>query len=224
MALGTSSISLAVLRVRNKPPRRRVLFDPSALKEPPFTLFIIGMFFGLMSLYIPTFYVTSFAEAHNIGNSQLSAFILPILNAGGIVGRILPNFFADKTGPLNMLIPFFALSSIMAFIWIACTNTGSLIVFALIFGFCSGAILSLPNVIVVTVLSPSMAVAGGRMGISFCLASLGLLVGTPVSGAILRDTGSYVGLQAFAAVFLMTAAVLTGVSRFYKVGAGITKI
>ena len=195
-----------------------------ALKEPPFTLFIIGMFFGLMSLYIPTFYIQSFAQAHNIGNSRLPAFILPILNAGGIVGRILPNFFADRTGPMNMLIPFFALSSVMAFIWIACTTTGSLVVFALIFGFCSGAILSLPNVIIVTILSPSLAVAGGRMGTSFCLASLGLLVGTPVSGAILRDTGSYIGLQVFAAVFLMTAASLTALSRVYKVGLGVTKI
>ena len=224
MALGTTLISVSVIRVLSKPPKRRPVFDPTSLKEAPFSLFITAVGFGLMSLYIPTFYIQSFATDKQIGNSRLPAFILPILNTGGIIGRIIPNFFADKTGPLNMLIPFFALSSVMAFIWIAVTNTGGLIVFALIYGFCSGAILSLPTIVIVTAMSPSLAVAGGRMGTAFTLASLCLLVGTPVSGAIMRDTGSFVGLQIFAAVFLMVAAGLALLSRILKVGTGIKKI
>ncbi len=220
IALGTGAIALATLRVRTRPPKRRLLFDPTAFKEPPFALFSIAFFFGLMGLYIPTFYIQSFAIQNHITDANLAAFMLPILNAGGVIGRLLPNFFADKTGPMNMLMPFFAVAALMAFVWIAVVDTGGLIVFALIYGFCSGAILSLPVQVVVS-LSPSLGVIGTRMGTSFAVCAFGLLIGNPVSGAILKNTGHYEGVQAFAGVLLMLAAIFLCAARYYKAGSAM---
>lgn len=59
--LGTLALSLAVMRTRILPAQRRALWDFPAFKEPPFTLFTLGMFFGFMGLYIPFFYVQSYA-------------------------------------------------------------------------------------------------------------------------------------------------------------------
>lgn len=220
LALGTCAISLAVLRVRIKSPKRRLLFDPKAFLEPPFFFFTFSLFFGLMGLYIPSFYIQSFAVEKGIITGELSAYILPILNAGGVFGRVIPNFFADRTGPLNMLTPFLAFAGLMALVWIAVVNVGGLIVMALLYGFSSGAILSLPPIGVVS-LSPNLAVIGTRMGTTSSIASLGLLVGTPVSGAILGTARNYVGLQVFAGILLLVGAICSGVSRGLKVGPGI---
>lgn len=220
LALGTCAISIAVLRVRIKAPKRRLLFDPKAFLEVPFFFFTLSFFFGLMGLYVPTFYIQSFAVEKGIISGELSAYILPILNAGGVFGRVVPNFFADRTGPLNMLTPFLAFAGLMVLVWIAVINVGGLIVVALMFGFFSGAILSLAPIAVVS-LSPSLAVIGTRFGTTCSIASLGLLVGTPVSGAILGTARDYVGLQVFAGVVLLVAAALAGVSRVLKAGTHI---
>ena len=144
VALATCVFSLAVLKVRVKPPRRRVLFDFSAFEKPAFLMFTAGLFLGLMGLYIPTFYVQSFAVQRGIVSVHLGGFILPILNAAGVAGRIVPNFVADKTGPLNVITPFLTMAGISTLAWISVNNIGGLIVWVLAYGFCSGAILSLP--------------------------------------------------------------------------------
>jgi predicted MFS family arabinose efflux permease len=220
LALGTCAISIAVLRVRIKAPKRRLLFDPKAFLEPPFFFFTVSLFFSLMGLYVPSFYIQSFAVEKGIITGELSAYILPILNAGGVFGRVVPNFFADRTGPLNMLTPFLAFAGLMVLVWIAVINVGGLIVIALLYGFSSGAILSLPPIGIVS-LSPSLAVIGTRFGTSCSVASLGLLVGAPVSGAILGMARNYVGLQIFAGIVLLVAAASCGISRVLKAGPRI---
>ena len=102
-----------------------------------------------------------FAIQENITDGNLATFPIPILNAAGILGKLVPNFYADKLGPLHMLIPLTMMAASMVFIWIAVINTGGLIVFALYFGFFSSAIVSLlPTVF--TSLSPSLGVIRTR--------------------------------------------------------------
>jgi len=215
--LGTSIVILATLRVRVKSPKKRVLFDIRPFKEPPFTLFTFCFVFAFMGLYVPTFYIESFAIDKGLVSEDLGAYVLPILNAAGVFGRVLPNFFADKSGPLNILTPFLTLSGVMVFGWIGVTNTGGLIVIALLYGFFSGAILSLPPMVVVS-LSPSLGVIGTRLGTICAVASIGLLLGTPISGAILGPTRNYTGLQAFAGVILIVAALFCAATRITKAG------
>ncbi|KAI9713343.1 MAG: hypothetical protein M1828_001436 [Chrysothrix sp. TS-e1954] len=217
IALATQAVPILVLKVKVQAPKRRLLFDVKAFKEPPFFLFTLALFLALMALYIPTFYVQSFALTKGLTSPELAAYILPILNSAGVVGRVLPNFFADKTGPLNLLTPCIAATAILAFAWISVTNEGGLIAFALVYGFFSGTILSLPPVAVVS-LCPNLGVVATRLGTSFALASLGLLIGTPISGAILSDTQQFTGLQAFAGAILLASAGLLLVARLSRTG------
>lgn len=61
IVLATLSVSNAVMRTRDLPAQKRALLDLPAFKELPFIFFTMGMFFGFMGLYVPFFYVQSYA-------------------------------------------------------------------------------------------------------------------------------------------------------------------
>ena len=89
--LATLIFPLVVMRVRLQPSAVRKLIDLAAWKEPPFSLFALGGFFGFIGMYMPLFYVSSFAIEEKIMSPSAAFYLLPILNAGSIFGRIVPN-------------------------------------------------------------------------------------------------------------------------------------
>ena len=220
--LATLAISLTVMKVRLQPAQKRQLVQLSAFKEPPFTLFSVAEFLGFMGLYVPFFYIQSYAT--NAPNTHidpsLAFYLLVILNVGSLFGRIIPNFFADKTGPLNMLFPCAAIAALLAFCWIAIRSKAGLVIFCILYGFFSGTFVSLPPTTVVS-LSPNLGVVGTRMGMTFPFAGFGLLVGNPVAGAILGTGTNFVGVQAFCGGTVAAAAALVLIARVFKVGAGV---
>lgn len=212
--LVTMAVCIAVARVRVLPPSRRRLLDLRAFREVPYLMFSIAEFFGFMGMYIPFFYMQSFAIDKGIMDSRLAFYMLAVLNAASVFGRIIPNFLADKVGPLNMLIPCCAISTILAFCWIPVSSTAGVLIFCILYGFFSGTFVSLPPTTVVS-LSPSLAVVGTRMGMSFSFAAFGILVGTPVAGTILH-AGGWLGLQLFCALSVTAATIACTVARVAK--------
>ena len=210
-------VSLGVSRVRVLPKQKRALLELSAFREAPYSMFTIGMFFSFLGLYIPIFYIQTYAIQKGITSQNLGFYLLPILNAASIFGRIIPNFIADKAGALNILVPCCFAASILSFAWIGIDKAPGLIVFAILYGFFSGAFVSLPPTAVVA-LSPHLGVIGTRMGMCFALASLGLLIGTPVSGAILNRTGDFLGPQALSGAMVLLAGSSILASRIIKHG------
>ncbi len=75
--LATLAVSLSVMRTRILPARKRALWDLPAFKEVPFTLFTLGMFFGFMGLYIPFFYVQSYAMEKKVCRNLLGQTVPP---------------------------------------------------------------------------------------------------------------------------------------------------
>jgi len=57
----TLAISVTVMRTRILPAQKRALWDKSVFREAPFVFFTLGIFFGFMGVYIPFFYVQSYA-------------------------------------------------------------------------------------------------------------------------------------------------------------------
>ena len=215
----TLAIPLTVMKARVTLPQKRELLQLSAFKEAPFTLFSFAEFLGFMGLYIPFFYIQSYAI--NAPNTKLDPsfafYLLIILNAASLFGRVIPNFFADKTGPLNMLLPCAAISASLAFCWIAISSKAGLVIFSILYGFFSGTFVSLPPTTVVS-LSPNLAVVGTRMGMSFAFSGFGLLVGNPVAGAILGSGTDFVGVQVFCGGTVVAAAIAVFLARVVKVG------
>jgi hypothetical protein len=65
-----------------------------------------------------------------------------------------------------------------------------------------------------------------RLGLQFLVASIPMIVGNPIAGAILEaHNGNFWGVQVFAGVMMFTSALLYGVSRVvfggWKLGARV---
>jgi MFS family permease len=212
ISLATIWFSVFVMKPRIKPKGKRSLVDFSAFKEIPYLLFCFGMFFGFIGFYGPVFYLQPYAITKNITGTQFGFYLLPILNAASVPGRIIPNFLADFAGPLNILTPCSLITGILALVWIGVHNLPGTITFAVLYGFFSGGFVSMPPV-AVTSLTTDMRKLGTRMGQCFFFSAFGLLCGTPVSGAILEATGKWVGVQLFSGLTIFLTGCLLIAAR-----------
>lgn len=218
IVLVTLIIANIVSRQRVLPTTRRRLFDVSALREAPFIFCTLGLTFGFIGLYNPFFYITPFALAKTGANATLAFYFVPIINAASIFGRLAPTALADRMGTLNTIIPCTLICGVLTLAWTAVHSTGALLAFALLYGFFSGSFVSLPPSTLVS-LSPDLSKVGTRIGMSFSVSSLGVLVGSPVGGALLNlQTGHYVRMQVFCAVTMLSACAMLVVARVTKTG------
>ena len=119
-----------------------------------------------------------------------------------------------------MLIPCSFAAAILNFGWIGIKDVAGLIVFSLLYGFSSGTYVSLPPTVLVS-LTPHLGVVGTRIGMSFAVSSLGLLIGTPVSGAILNSTKQWFGAQLMSAVCVLLSTICLIIARTTQYGAKI---
>lgn len=214
--LGTSVITLPFMRQRIPAPAVRKPFDLAAFKERPYLFANFGVFFGFMGIYIPFFYSEIYAKSVCKASDNIAFYLLAIINGGSVLGLLVPNFLADRTGPLNMQIVFGLVAAILAFCWISIRNTGGIIAFAILYGFFSGTFVSLAGPIMVS-LSPNYATVGTRMGMALGSSGVGLLIGSPIAGAILRNHG-WSGLQAWCGALLTLSYLSMLSARLAKVG------
>ncbi|OQO10511.1 hypothetical protein B0A48_03808 [Cryoendolithus antarcticus] len=208
--------SNSVMKVRVLPDSRRKFLDLTAFTELPYVLFVLGSFTGFMGLYVLFFYIQSYALQTHITNDNLSFYLLSIINAASVFGRIIPNYIADFTGPMNMILPCSFMAGILTLCLIATHTIAPLIVICVLYGFFSGTFVSLPPTIFVA-LTKNRAVIGTRMGMGFSITSFGLLIGTPISGVIL-DAKGYPSTWTFGGVLVLAGAVFMLGSRVAQGG------
>ena len=108
-------------------------------------------------------------------NSDYAIYLLAILNAGSVFGRVLPNFMADLVGPMNVLAPCAAAAGILGLYRIGIVSLAGITVFVVLYGFFAGAYVSL-FAPVVAGLAPDMTVIGTWMGMSLFFQRLGGLL------------------------------------------------
>ncbi|KAK7207743.1 major facilitator superfamily domain-containing protein [Myxozyma melibiosi] len=215
--LATQALGISVLKLRTTPKFKRAIWDQTALKDPIFVVFTAVIFFAFGGAYIPYYYVKSFANERAGLSSSTSFYMLSIINAGSIFGRIIPNFIADVVGPVNVLIPFTLLTVIIAYSWMAVSSPAGIVLFCAFYGFASGAVVSIPPPALVS-LSPDIRTVGTRMGMAFAIAGVGLLIGTPIAGALLKTNLTYDATAIFCGCMCATSLCLMFVTRYLKHG------
>lgn len=224
MMLATSFITVVGVRQRTQPtPKRSALFHIASFRDAPYVYFSLGVFFGFMGIYVLFFYVELYGLQVCHMDSNLAAYLLAIVNAGSIFGRLIPNYMADKVGPLNIHVPFAFVAALLAFSWIAVRDSVGLVVFSVLYGFFSGTFVSLPGPIVVGISMDFPKLIGTRLGMAMGCAGIGLLVGSPVAGVIL-DKHGWVGLQAWAGSLITTSAFCMLSARGAKFGWALRTI
>lgn len=205
-------IAMATVRGR-LPPRGGKIFLPAAFTRVPYTLITLGIFFMMWGLFTPFFYLPQYAQSHGM-EPQLSSYLLSILNAVSLVGRILPGLLADKVGRFNVLIINSSCTGILLFCWMAITSKTSIIVFAALYGFFSGGIVSLMSPCIAQVTSSPDQI-GTHLGMSMAIVGIAGLTGTPICGALLERYASYTQAAVFSGAVMIFGAALVTVARFH---------
>lgn len=155
------------------------------LKEPAYLSLIGAGFFGLGAVFIPVFFIQTYymfqQRIANAATSNLTFWLIPILLAGSIPGRIIPNVLAASLGGVNVMFFPFVCCSGLAFAWNGVHSEPAIIIYALIYGFFSGGVVAMiPPVIVAVAVDKRHP--GTNMGMGQFGSSLGLLMGPPVDG------------------------------------------
>jgi hypothetical protein len=66
------------------------MFFVSTFPVPCFRHWANAKYQGFIGLYGPIFYLASYAVSNNIMSEDLAFYLLPVLNAASIFGRIIP--------------------------------------------------------------------------------------------------------------------------------------
>jgi predicted MFS family arabinose efflux permease len=214
--LATLMIPITVMRAKVFPSTRRPLVDSKILRELPYDLFSMASFFGMMGMYIPFYYISTFCVQKGLVDKDVGFYLLAIINASSVFGRIVPNFFADVIGPLNISAPFCCVCGIVAFCWTSLSSIGQSIVFCIFYGFFSGTFVSIIGPAIASLcLDPSLI--GTHMGMSLAFAALGLLIGNPIAGVLLDKYG-WIGPAMFCGASNVLAACFVVMARLAKTG------
>lgn len=181
------------------------LFDKTIFKDHIYTLWSLTNVVSWIGLQVPLFYVNVYGE-QIIGMSESNAFYLSaILGAGSLPGRIIIALVSDKIGPLWAYPASMAFAGIVALAWIGARTYAGLIVVVLLYGFAYGGIASLPPS-AIAALSTDMTTLGTRIGVSFSVAGITMLIGPPTAGVI--EKSGFEGMFAFAGTTVLVGSFL----------------
>ncbi|MCJ1482695.1 hypothetical protein MMC06_002861, partial [Schaereria dolodes] len=181
---------LANLTVKSRlpptPKPLRLMEFITPLYEPPFGLIVVASFFFFFGLYIPFNFIIIEATSVVGMSSNLASYLLAILNAASVFGRTIPGFIADRYGRFNTMIIITYFSSIIVLaLWLPARANAPTILFAALYGFGSGAFVSLAPALVAQV--SDIRTIGVRTGTLFAIISTASLAGSPIGGALIVD-------------------------------------
>ncbi|KAH6982677.1 major facilitator superfamily domain-containing protein [Ilyonectria destructans] len=189
------------------PPNKKAgsSIDLKALSDYKYATTTLAIFLVEFAVFIPYTYISSYALHHGFKPKQ--AYLLnTLLSVGGIPGRALPGYVADRFGIFNtMCVTTVTCATLILALWYTAGGDQAMTIsFTMLFGFWSGAAISLTPVCVGQVCK--IEDYGKRSGTTFFIASFGALTGIPIAGAIIEaNHGSYQALIIFAGVFYMAA-------------------
>ncbi|KAF2202891.1 MFS general substrate transporter [Delitschia confertaspora ATCC 74209] len=220
-------LTVALLTVRSRLPPRRRDFKLAHFLEPfkdrRWTFLAGASFLFFMGMFIPI----NFIEVQSLANGmsqKMASYLIPILNATSIFGRIVPGILADKLGRFNMQIFMSFLSGILVLaLWLPSSSNVAFITFSAFYGFSSGAFVSLAPA--QTAYISKVELIGIRTGMLFALISFAGLAGSPIAGAIVtREHGGFHELQAFTGVMMLAGAAMFVVTRIVVGGMKFARI
>jgi MFS family permease len=186
----------------------RQFFDTSAPRELPFGMLMVSAFLTYNAWLIPYFLCPAFSLS--IGaDSDLSFYLLAVMNTAQFVGRVIPAYLSDIIGAEWMLMVSSAAVGVLALSWISISTLGGWIEFEIFYGFISGMVATLPP-LVVPYLCPNLAVIGTRLGMVYGCAGLGILIGNPVALALSDiEHGDFLGAQLWMGILALVGAATT---------------
>ncbi|KAF2826786.1 MFS general substrate transporter [Ophiobolus disseminans] len=188
-------------------------------KWPTYSLFLIAVFTICLGQYFAFYYIPTFATNILDLSYGTAINVLLVLNGIGILGRLVPSYFADQYfGCYNMLIPFCFASGIILFFWPLVDSSGGLYGWAITYGFFVAGFQGMfPAVL--TSLTKDMSRVGTRNGMGLAIIGLGTFIGPPIAGALIQSYGgSYLVAQMFGGATILLGSVVLVIGRISVTG------
>ncbi|EQB54032.1 hypothetical protein CGLO_06183 [Colletotrichum gloeosporioides Cg-14] len=195
------------------PPRSTSLLLPAAFKDKLYVTLVASMFFLFIGMFVPLFYLPTYGILHGM-TEALASYLIAMINGASVFGRVIPGIMGDKVGQLNALLFAGASTGVMIFCWPAATTQSGIIGFAVVFGFCSGAIIS-GGAVAMTLCPKDVRDMGTYIGMGTGLASFAALMGPPVNGALLDRYEGFEQVSIFSGVMCMTGALLVLLAKAF---------
>lgn len=214
------TLTISLLVANQRLPRRTSgsFIEYKALRQPEFALYIFGLFISMFGLYTFYGFIEIWAVSNHITSSTRleTVYILPILNAASLVGRIGPLYCSDSVGPLNIQTPAMLICGVLCLLWSEVKSAGPFILVVILYGISSGTVIAMPPV-VISSMTEDMTTFGGRMGVFFLTISCSSLAGPPINGAIIQTRNmEYKGAQMFSGAVIVLASLFLIAARLTK--------
>ncbi|KAL8884311.1 MAG: hypothetical protein Q9215_007613 [Flavoplaca cf. flavocitrina] len=84
------------MRLRPNVKRRGALFDLRHFRDTPYAIFCIAFALMIASVYIPFFFIEDYGLKLKM-DADTSFYLLSVMNAASLVGRVVPNWLADRS-------------------------------------------------------------------------------------------------------------------------------
>ncbi|KAF2420219.1 MFS general substrate transporter [Tothia fuscella] len=193
------------------------------LKNSSFLCLTAAVFFFYWGMFIPLTFLVVKARAQG-GSNKTTEYLVPLLNGASIVGRTVPNAFADKFGHFNMMILMSGLTSALIFaLWLPGTGETASFTFAALFGVTSGAGIGLTPALCAHI-APLKDI-GVWTGVAFSISAFAGLTGSPIGGQILIvSQGKYEWVSVFAGCSCAFGTLMFAVVRIMLGGFSIKKV
>lgn len=194
------------------PPRKTHVFIGVAWKQPQYVLLVISLFFTMMGMWTPVFYIPIYAVSRGM-SAALASYLLAIINASSTFGRIIPGILADKLGRINMLAFAGISTGAVVFCINEPTTNAAIIVYATFFGFVSGTIISSAGAAISQTTKDPRNI-GTYMGMGMGLSAIAVLIGPPVNGALIDRYGGFTEVSVFSGVVSVCGGCIALLAKF----------
>ncbi|KAK1255814.1 hypothetical protein MKX07_008073 [Trichoderma sp. CBMAI-0711] len=217
LVCGLVGISLVRSRL---PPAQNAKAHPDfrIFRQIPFLLTTLSIFLLEFSLFIPLTYIATYAQDRGFGTT-FAYHLLPIMNAGSVIGRALPGYYADVVGAFNVCLFSVALSLVSCLcVWLPLGHTkAGIIVFSLLFGFGSGNSIAIAPVCIGRMCKTQEY--GRYYATTYTVVSFACLIGIPIAGSIVQaNGGSYTGLIIFTSCIYVGSAFFLILAKTWQLG------
>jgi MFS family permease len=223
--LGMLGIACCTIKSRLPPrPKPLVLHDYlRPFTEPAMAFTMFGGFLFFWGMFLPFSYITLQAQSAGM-DTNLSQYLLSILNAVSIIGRVGPGIVADRLGRFNTIIAIALLSGIITLaLWIPGKSTVAIVLYGVVFGFSSGGFISLQPACIAQI--SDIREIGTRTGTAFLVQAVGALTGSPIGGALVTAYGgSYLGLQLFCGIIMTASGFFYLAARYVQQGTKLVRV
>ncbi|RAO73331.1 uncharacterized protein BHQ10_009343 [Talaromyces amestolkiae] len=177
------------------------LVDLRLMRTRKFVAQALGAMFQGAAYYIPVFFFATYASTLGYSDTAGANFIA-LSNACNAIGKIVIGYAADRYGRLNVLLLTTIISAISALVfWVPSTllpfashqeaSRGLFIAFTIFYGVFASAYVALFPTSLVELFGPQNFASVN--GFLYMLRGIATMIGTPVSGLLIRGSATAAG-------------------------------